>query len=134
MELKEFVSKALKEILDGVQEARGTPDGDGICPDYDSFKAEGDMLYSASNNRIAFPIRFDVAITVSESSSKEGGASLKVWSVGAGGKAGAENSSVSVSRISFMVPIAFPRITDKQKLVARTNKTLSSGPNGWVGN
>jgi hypothetical protein len=48
-------------------------------------------------------IKFDVAVTASNSEGKAGKASIKVWSIGVGGEKDSSSSHEIVSRIKFGV-------------------------------
>lgn len=94
MELKEFVSDTLKQIIDGIIDAQKYAGGKGtiIVP------------YSEQQKSVSF----DVAVTVDESKQKEGKAGVTVWSIGGGISGKTESSSSIVSRIKFDVPIELP--------------------------
>lgn len=104
MELKDFISKTIVDIQQGVQEAIQTVQND---------KTNGVINPVWGNvNRITVrnirEVNFDIAVTVSEK--KEGGigAGINVMGVkiGGDGSKGSENSNVS--RINFTVPIIPP--------------------------
>jgi hypothetical protein len=107
MDLQNFVAETLNQITQGVKEAKKKNE-QGIAPPV----ATGDSLpkhyLRTLSHEAVFPVEFDVAVTVSESSSAGGGAGLTVLSVVSlegGGKRSVENSSVS--RVKFSVPVKY---------------------------
>jgi len=95
MNIKEFVSDTLKQIIDGVVDAQEYAKNKEavLVPHLDYYRN----------------ISFDVAVTVDESKQKEGKAGITVWSIGAGVGGKTESSSSTVSRIKFEIPIALPK-------------------------
>jgi hypothetical protein len=107
MELKDFISKTLKEVLDGVSEARKTHSG-RLPVDFDP-KIDSQILGftrgHANQPQAVQGIEFDIAVTVSSSDKLEGDAGIKVVGIGVSGKASTEAEKSSVSRIKFAVPV-----------------------------
>ncbi len=114
MDIETFVSKSLIGILNGIDKARAgnhasrlpgrmstvyqnevrnrhetEPGGPG------QKKSEWEMLQM---------IEFDIAVTVVNSTSVEGGGGIKVMGIGAEGTASTATEKSSVSRIKFSVP------------------------------
>lgn len=107
MELKEFVSETLKQILAGVRTAQDSEDGGMI--NAESVSMPGDKnIFSAGTYGNFMIVEFDVAVSAERGG--KGGANLTVFGVGVEGrgdfKAGIAN------RIQFAVPV---RIPDGQK-------------------
>ena len=95
MELKEFVTKTLVEIIEGVKDAQAT-----------AKEARGAVIPMAAD-----PIRtidFDVALTTSESTKSKGGIGVFLGGAGIGGQKQAAGEAKSFSRIKFSVPIILP--------------------------
>jgi len=95
VDIKEFISETLSQIVDGVVEAqqRTKEKRAVVVPHHEYFKRVG----------------FDVAVTVVESMEKTGKAGITVWSVGGGVSGKSEKSSSTVSRIQFEIPIELPK-------------------------
>lgn len=116
MDLKEFVSKSLAEITQGVMDAqKGIADSGGrICPVMKHVFTESQSggtnlaLGYTKTGTVVFVVDFDVAVTVSEGQGKKAGIGVLsgIISLGAQGRSDQEN--VAVSRIRFKVPIALP--------------------------
>ena len=100
MDLKTFIEETISEILDGVkatQEKYKTEQSGMVVPMYASYP-------DAKGHGKGQLVDFDVAVTTSDG--KEGSAGLKVLGVGAKGTM--SESSNTVSRIKFKIPIALP--------------------------
>lgn len=106
MELKEFVSSALIEIIAGVKDARekGGSDAQGIAS---NLRVKIDTLPQGlmqdGNGAVYSVVDFDVAVTAS--SKTDGSAGIKIAVVNIAGSTGVEN--VTTSRIKFAVPLRF---------------------------
>ncbi len=89
MELKAFIKQSLVEIISGVDEA-ASEIGRDIC-----------FVHRNSEN-----VQFDVAVTVENSTGKEGGIAIKVASWLSGGMGiNSESKNSTISRISFQLYI-----------------------------
>ncbi len=111
MKLQEFVSETLKEIIKGVKEAQeyaATQDAK-INP---SAEYRGDrklqILVDSATHEHLQNVEFDVAVTSTEGTAKEGGAGVFVAAIGIGAKRTSDTSSSSISRIKFTVPVLLP--------------------------
>jgi hypothetical protein len=88
MELKEFIKKALSEIIEAVDEVS------------DSASREV-YLQNTEGSR---SVEFDVAVTASEKGTNEGGAGIRVLHfVELGGSKSSEVTNTTVSRVRFGV-------------------------------
>jgi len=103
MELREFVSATLVEIVRGVRDAQRAVKAEKIPSAINpgSRGREG-MLYARKE------VEFDVAITATEGSESKSGIGVVVASVGIGAQRKSGASSESVSRIKFAVPVILP--------------------------
>ena len=108
MELKEFITRALSDIIDGVSEAQrlGKPKGANINPIGISFQRDG-QWNNTSGPRLQ-EVEFDVGLTRSENKEAEGKIGVLLGSVGLGSKGKTESEKVSVTRIRFTVPLLLP--------------------------
>ncbi|MCP1338971.1 hypothetical protein NJR55_05130 [Idiomarina sp. M1R2S28] len=122
MNLKDFVSESIFEIVDGIVEAQGRLSSDDakIVPDVQNVFTESQtggtnlaIGWDKSGNLI-HSIEFDVAVTAAEGTESRGGIGVVagVFALGAQGKS--QENSQSMSRLKFRVPISFPR-QDKSK-------------------
>lgn len=105
MELKEFISSSLTQIMEAVQEAQvnwGQSSGKGaINPAWDSTERLRDHTQN---------VEFDIAVTTEQTKSGKGEAGIKVFSASVGAKGEVASGHSSVSRIKFAVPIVAPVI------------------------
>ena len=112
MNLKEFVSESLIEIIEGVKDAQSktgqsggevNPSPQGSSSD---FTKQG--LFIAGNRKIGSHVEFDVAVTVSEGSGAKGGIGIFSGALNIGASGQTSKTDVSLSRIKFQVPIVLP--------------------------
>lgn len=111
MELKDFVSQTLTQILDGVKtsQAYAKENNAGINPPYPSFFGDKASSYlKGKNGGIIQYIDFDVAVTTIEGTGTKGGIGIFVGPVGIGAQGKSDSSNTSVSRIKFSIPVEFP--------------------------
>lgn len=111
MELKDFVSETLKQILEGVKTAQEYSKNAGgkISPSGMGQTASNThpQIY-AKNGEFVQMIKFDVAVTTTEDDKTKGGVGVFVGAFGIGlqGENGIQNSAIN--RIQFNVPIVLP--------------------------
>lgn len=113
MELKDFVSEALKQIVSGVKEAQIHAKEEGALINPHGFEP---MAGTAKENLLFYrghgygkEIEFDVALTTSERDQVEGGVGVLLSVFGAGVKGIDTIESATVSRVKFSVPIFLPQ-------------------------
>lgn len=116
IDLQTFVAQTLIQIVRVVAEAAGELGGnnDVINPDFHSManqKTEG-LFLTTSAERFAQMVDFDVAITATDTKSKDGGAKLSVVAAQIGGSGKSESQQQSVSRVKFAVPVALPKYSE----------------------
>jgi hypothetical protein len=141
VELKEFVRDVLVQIAEGVREAdAGVSAAGGVASPATHFGpvANAREIHFATMDTGApvFLVDFDVAITVAEGSSVGGDARLRIatiFSAGIGAKGG--ESTASVSRVRFKVPVALPVNADSAvKVQAARTKAQRPLPSSSKGN
>ena len=108
MELREFVSSALIQILGGVQDAQkaAAEHGGQVNPAFSGTLGSRGLV-KGRGNFLMQEVEFDVAVTVSEQSGEKVGGGLRVV-FGFGAKLEGQESSSQVSRIKFTVPLGLP--------------------------
>ena len=112
MELREFISATLNQIIDGVKDAQVTVSNGGEINPKIWMAQRGEAakmkILESNGGKWIHLVDFDVAVTVVEATETKGGIGLVVGPVvlGSKGQSNAENSTVS--RIKFQVPVAFP--------------------------
>ena len=112
MDLKEFISMTLIQIVEGVADsaARAAELGGSVSPAFSAGSTGKHIGYKADgSNQPVYGIEFDVAVVASSNTSAEGGAKLTIATVfSAGGKAGEAAKEETTSRIRFLVPLSLP--------------------------
>ena len=107
MDLKQFVQSTLVEIIEGVKQAQALVTDSGATINATVGMGPYEDKYETQH------IEFDVAVTAGESSEAKGamGAGILVLPFRLGAKASAAESETSstVSRIRFKVPVQLPR-------------------------
>ena len=115
MDLKEFVAESLRQIMDGVAEAKthGSKIGAEINPTGDLGRVdrypEGVVSrHTGDGGQYAQNVSFDVAVTTIDESHTKGGAKLAVAVFSAGGAKQSDRTNSSISRVQFTVPVFLP--------------------------
>jgi hypothetical protein len=110
MELKEFISRSLVDIIEGVTMAQAATlehaKAGGMGSIHPIGPAINPKMFSGDDSAVKI-VDFDVAVTVTEgiSSEVEGKAGISV--IGLNAQLQQESSHSKVSRIKFQVPIRF---------------------------
>lgn len=94
MELKEFISSTILQIIDGVKEAQ------------DVHKALVNP-YVGLGYEDPKQVDFDVAVSVEEKTNAEGGAKINVLGSKLGGGASIEGVEKSITKVKFSVPLKY---------------------------
>ena len=109
MDVKEFVKETLRQIVEGVREAKDeTADKCQIAP--------------VGNQREK--VEFDIAVTVDEEKTKEKGAGVSVWALKAGAIGQSTVSTNTVHRIKFPVPIDFESAAEEEHRHAKSREEI----------
>lgn len=115
MELKEFVSESLKQIIDGVIDAQtyAQSKGASIIPSRMVYAHAGNnpVIRSDLRGDLKKPVQimeFDVAVTVTQAGEAKAGLGIFSGVLGIGGQAKFEDGNVVANRIKFSVPFLFP--------------------------
>jgi hypothetical protein len=123
VELKQFITEALNEICDGVEDAKRAADklsGSKINPVLTHYtnkrhpeyigadqKLPPDVLLSRDGNVVVM-VDFDLGITDSKGKGTKGGIGVLLGSVGLGTQGQSTQTNTSQSRVKFRVPIILP--------------------------
>lgn len=107
MNLEEFVSNTLTQIVRGVKSAQGEANVAGgiVCPSVTRTRHSTKEITHFARVQ---EIEFDVAGTVIEGSTVGGGAGIRVWPAGAAARGEMHGSQEQVSRVRFSVPVMLP--------------------------
>ena len=115
MELKDFIAQTLTQIVEGVRSAQEpTKKLDGIInPTMNDFSDNpnlghiGTRGYS-NDQRVIFPVQFDVSLSTEQAKTKGGEAGLRVSVFSAGGKKQTKSTESQVAQVKFVVPVLLP--------------------------
>ena len=122
MELQQFITESLNQILKGIAEARRANNYDRIqinpsLPHYldrnhenwvaDLQKLPSDILLTPSGE-IVVMVHFDVAVTATEGTGSKGGIGVFVGAGGLGSQGQSDKSSTSATKLQFKVPVVLP--------------------------
>ncbi len=124
MELREFITESLTEIIAGIQDAQDAeqtgafivPSGVGIG---DSFPENRGVRHRA--RLLTTVVQFDIAVTAEANQTRTGKAGLKIAIVEGGVQGQTGSRSTEASRIQFSVPLLLPESQ-------RTWGTMKSAP------
>jgi hypothetical protein len=112
MELQQFISGSIKQIIDGIIEAQeyAASKKTRVNPTSQiNISNSKDITIDANTSEYVQLIDFDLAITTSESDKAKVGAGIYVVGIGLGSQLQADISSGSISRLKFTVPIIPPK-------------------------
>jgi hypothetical protein len=151
MELREFVSASLLQIVQGVADSATEISrlGGAVSPAFHPNPTNnllGRLKSDASTP--VYAVEFDVAVVASSTMGAEGGAKLQVATIlSIGGKGSGSEKDETTSRIKFSVPLSLPvdlvsreagerreREIAQRAEDAIRSKNPPSGPQGWMGN
>ena len=95
MELKEFISSALVDLVKAIEDAQE--------------KTKDTKAKIASDEKI-YIVEFNISLTESESADAGGGIGVAFGSIGFKGNAKSSDSNTSQTGIKFSVPIVYPHL------------------------
>jgi len=108
MELKEFISKALQDIIGGVIDAQEKIPNGFIIPNVvKNFQA---IEYGISDIQ---SVEFEVSVIGDKKTGSEAKLSVVAAVIGGNVKGNLNQSTSNVSRLSFKIPIRFPQHKSK---------------------
>lgn len=109
MDLKEFTSQTLTQIVEGVNDANSVIADSGAYITTEKISGNnGAYLFRQDLNVIE--VNFDVAITTSETEGVNGGGGLKVVGIiSAGGNAESKIENQTISRIKYTLPLVLAK-------------------------
>lgn len=113
MELKDFIAQTIKQVMEGVRDAQKLADeiGGMVNPKGQLYLSpEAAPFMDKDTTRIGDFINFDVEIEATEGNEESGGARISVPSIGGfGGKLFRKRSNKSINRVSFRLPVIYPK-------------------------
>ena len=115
MKLDEFISESIKQVIDGIENARDYAESKGskISGENLAFigakNGTGIVFYNNQTQEIIEKIDFDIAVTAKEGDKSKGGLGLFVGAIGIGAQGQIESENSSISRIKFSIPLYLPK-------------------------
>jgi hypothetical protein len=118
MELEEFVSESLTQVLKGVMTAKSSNRGNGCevnpaltLSSGDVYKGKlPDEITVSAEGKTVIMVNFDVAVTVTQGTGTKGGIGIASGILNLGSSGQSDKTNSSVSRLQFKVPVALPTI------------------------
>lgn len=111
MDLKEFVSSVLTQIVDGVREAQSSQSVESGLINPNLFASQGALHEKghlvSRHGQLVQNVEFDVALTVNEGTQTKGGIGVCAGLI-IGSQGQSDKSASSVSRVKFSVPLSLP--------------------------
>jgi len=111
MELKEFITETLTQIVEGVKQAQENLKGTGaiVYPKHMWTNAHGKAVKGHENaDNYIDVVEFEVGLTSSEGSERKSKISVLFASIGGALKEKSEVNSVAVTSIKFTIPLVYP--------------------------
>ncbi|MEN7343484.1 MAG: hypothetical protein AAAFM81_11095 [Pseudomonadota bacterium] len=110
MELREFVSQSLIQIVEGVSAAQAHFANDPTIAVNPAVRRNRDVSedYVRNDENMISDVTYDVQISVEEGSTAGGGARIAIFSASLGGSVETAERSSGVSRLRFKVPLLLP--------------------------
>lgn len=116
MELKEFITETLSQIIDGVSEVQEKYKNQNVLVNPDNYSGTNGeyRLPPKSGYYIPSPkvqhINMDIALTITENAGQKSGIGIaKVISAGISSETNAQNSTIS--KVKFDIPICLPTVS-----------------------
>jgi hypothetical protein len=110
MDIKDFVSETLKQVIAGVKDAQefAMDNGAMVEPERAATSQKmGEPTQYVGKGSIK-EVAFDIAVTAQESTGQEGKAGLRIPYLDFGGGLSAEQANATVSRVRFAVDVRLP--------------------------
>jgi len=111
MDLREFVSETLTQIVEGVKNAQNKAKESGATVNprlMISVELAAKQGFLSTEHGHAQFVQFDVALTVTEGTGTKGGIGVFAGAINLGSSGQSHDESSSVSRVKFCVPLSLP--------------------------
>jgi hypothetical protein len=110
VELRDFISNALTQLIDGMVSAQEYAQTKGaVINPAERFMSNFEkMSRTEHNQKLVNVIEFDIAVTVAENKQLKGGIGIIVPEISLGYQGLINNQKNAISRISFSIPVILP--------------------------
>ena len=112
MELKEFITETLTQIIEGVKSAQEKSKDTGALINPADTKAQENTPKTTQNDYIGL-VDFGVALTQIEGKEGKSGIGVYFAGIGFGGQQKTDTQNMSVTNIKFSIPVIFPQMGEK---------------------
>lgn len=102
MELKDFISEAMSQIISGVKEAQAKLDNKSGMPRFYHIGHTGNELYDKVGE-----VDFEILVGVETNAKDSAGLKLNVLAINVGGKTESESTHSKANKIKFSIPICY---------------------------
>lgn len=116
MELKDFISETLSQLIEGIIDAQNKvlkpgDTGGRICPHVRNLPDEKTSIgiYGRTNDHLpVILVDFDIMLLAQEESGKKGGIGVVTGLVGLGAQSENKENAQTSHKIHFKIPVALP--------------------------
>lgn len=108
MELSDFISSTITQIVDGVVDAQEKTKNTGCMINPDNIKVSDRGVYSHNNGYVGL-IDFEVGLTEGDKSEGKAGIGVFLGSIGIGANTKMDTNTVSMTSVRFSIPIVLPK-------------------------
>lgn len=109
MNLRDFISETLEQIVLGVDDARREVGKNSIQGEINPRRSARMHREVSDRGDQIYTVQFDVAVTASSSTETKGGIAVMAGFVGLGSSGQSSETDSNVSRIQFEVPVSYTR-------------------------
>ena len=114
MQLRDFVSQTLIQVVQGVADAQAQTAKDGalVNPEIKNLFVKSQSggtnlaLGWSKEGELVNMVSFDVAVTATEGTGTKGGIGIVIGSVALGSQGSSEEKNEAISRVQFRIPLA----------------------------
>jgi len=108
MDIKDFIENTLVQIVQGVNNANEKlKDTGSIISSKNVRPLRDGTTYNTETGDLVNLIEFDIAVTVNERDTANGGMGIKIAGINIGGNLQNENANQSINKIKFSIPLTF---------------------------
>ena len=114
MELRDFISNTLTQLIDGISSAQeyAKTKGATVNPTEKFVSDFSKMSRTEKNLHLVNVIEFDVAVTVAEDKQLKGGIGIVVPELSLGYQGKLDSQKSAISRVQFSIPMILPTQKD----------------------
>lgn len=128
MELKNFITETLKQIINGVEEAQKDVQNNGAYINPTDIVNDNLSSITINDKKIRVSnINFEVEVSTIDESDTTKGVGVYIANFGIGEKKKDNDKAISTNKISFVIPIAFSTVDYDDNNTPRQDLFVSGG-------